>query len=469
MTTFKGGGGACLVTYCIEIVIFTLAMSASAAFAPACAQTVPSASPLPPARLAAASRTIDTARPVSLNEAIDLALKQASAYTTAQLNQQIAAEDVRQARAAFLPKVTAPLSFIYTSPSLAETSPRPPSFIAANAVSEYQALVTAAGEIDTSGRLRAELRRTQALVESARAGGEVARRDLIQSVVEAYYNFALATTKRRGAEANLQSVIGFENKTRLQLEAGEVAPVDLVRARLQTASRRDDLAQADADEQISSVALKALIGVGFTEQIATVDLLTQMPVPDEIQRYTEATISSRPEFAQYEAERRAAEQELNVARAERRPQITYSLSPGFDTDSMRPIRLKDHVGVQASIGVTIPIFDWGTSRSRETQAKLRMQLAENTRQLSQRQFVQAFYTARVQALAAQERIMQLNHTIADAESDLSASVARYRSGEATITEVIDAENLLVTERQALYQALYDYQTAKSRLARAAGQ
>jgi outer membrane protein TolC len=98
-----------------------------------------------------------------------------------------------------------------------------------------------------------------------------------------------------------------------------------------------------------------------------------------------------------------------------------------------------------------------------------MQLAENTRQLSQRQFVQAFYTARVQALAAQERIMQLNHTIADAESDLSASVARYRSGEATITEVIDAENLLVTERQALYQALYDYQTAKSRLARAAGQ
>jgi outer membrane protein TolC len=449
--------------------MLTLVLAGAGASCSTQAQTVPSASPLAsPTPAVSAPSPIDTARPISLNEAIDLAIKQTSTYTTAQINQQIAAEDVRQARAAFLPKVTAPLTYIFTSPSLAETSPRPPSFIAANAVNEYQALVTAAGEIDTSGRLRAELRRTQALVESARAGGEVARRELIQSVVDAYYNFALAITKRRGAEANLRSAIEFEQNTKLQLEAGEVAPVDLVRARLQTAARRDELAQATTDEQVNSIALKALIGAGFTDQIATVDLLTQMPAPDEIQQYTEAMIATRPEFAQYEADRRAAEQEINVARAERRPQITYSLSPGFDTDSMRPMSLKNHAGVQASIGVSVPIFDWGASRSREAQARLRMQLAENTRQLSQRQFVQAFYTARVQALAAQERIVQLNATIADAESDLAASLARYRAGEATIAEVIDAENLLITERQALYQALFDYQTAKSRLARAAG-
>ena len=449
--------------------MLTLVLAGLAASGNIRAQTVPAASPLPaPTPAASAPSSLDSARPISLNEAIDLALRQASAYTTAQINQQIAVEDVRQARSAFLPKVTAPLSYIYTSPSLAGTSPRPPSFIAANAVNEFQALVTAAGEIDTSGRLRAELRRTQALVESARAGGEVARRDLVQSVVDAYYNFAHAITKRRGAEANLRSAIEFEQNTKLQLEAGEVAPVDLVRARLQTASRRDELAQATTDEQVTSVELKSLIGARFTDQIATVDLLTQMPAPDEIRQYTETTIATRPEFAQYEADRRAAELEVDVARAERRPQITYSLSPGFDTDSMRPVTLKDHVGVQASIGVTVPIFDWGTSRSREAQARLRIQLAENTRQLSERKFVQEFYTARAQAVAAQERISQLNTSISDAETDLAASLARYRAGEAPIAEFIDAETLLIAQRQALYQALYDYQTARAKLARAAG-
>ena len=47
---------------------------------------------------------------------------------------------------------------------------------------------------------------------------------------------------------NLQAAQEFENNTKLQLDAGEVAPVDLVRARLQTATRRDELEQAKTEE-----------------------------------------------------------------------------------------------------------------------------------------------------------------------------------------------------------------------------
>jgi multidrug efflux system outer membrane protein len=411
---------------------------------------------------------IDQAKPIPLNEAIDRAAKQASAYTAAGINAQIANEDVRQARAAFLPKITSPLSIIYTTPSLMNTRPREPSFISADAVTVYQALLNAEGEIDTSGKLRATLQRNIALVEAARAGSEVARRDLEQSVVDAYFNLALATAKRRGSERNLQAALEFEENQRLQLQAGEVAPVDLVRARLQTAARRDELLQARTEESIDADALRVLTGTPITELIAAEDLLTQTPVPDEIQRFSEAAISTRPELAQFAAEKRAAEYDIRVARADRRPQLIYSVSSGFITDSLAPGPVKNHSGAQATIGLSIPIFDWGTSRSRETQARLRVRLAENSRLLAERQFAQAFYTARTQALAAQERVSQLRQSIADAENNVAASTARYRSGEATITEVIDAQNQLVTQRQALYQALFDYQTAKSRLARAAG-
>src|SRR6266404_1074079 len=160
----------------------------------------------------------DVVRPLTLTEAVDLALLQASSYKAAQINELIAGEDVKQARAAFLPKVAAPLNFIYTSPSIGPTRPRPPSFLGANAITEYQALLNAAGEIDTSGKLRATLLKNQALVESARAGTEIARRELTQAVAEAYFNLSLATTKRRGAESNLSAALDFENNTRLNLE-----------------------------------------------------------------------------------------------------------------------------------------------------------------------------------------------------------------------------------------------------------
>jgi outer membrane protein TolC len=119
--------------------------------------------------------------------------------------------------------------------------------------------------------------------------------------------------------------------------------------------------------------------------------------------------------------------------------------------------------------MTIPIFDWGAAKSRETQARLKVQQAMNARALAERQFAQAFFAARTQAISARTRVRQIAAAITDAEANLSASIARYRSGEATIIEVTDAQNTLVTQRNELYQAIFDYQTARSRLMRAVGQ
>jgi outer membrane protein TolC len=177
----------------------------------------------------------------------------------------------------------------------------------------------------------------------------------------------------------------------------------------------------------------------------------------------------RPELRLIEAERQAAEADVSIARSERKPQLIYSFGAGFDSDSLFPRPLRDHSGVQVTLGFTIPIFDWGISRSKEKQARLKVQQQDNARALAERQFAQAFFSARTQALFARDRIRRLAASIRDAESNVTTSTARYRSGEAPISEVVDAENQLVTTRQAYYQALFDYQTAKSRLARASGQ
>jgi outer membrane protein TolC len=56
-----------------------------------------------------------------------------------------------------------------------------------------------------------------------------------------------------------------------------------------------------------------------------------------------------------------------------------------------------------------------------------------------------------------------------AQDNLSASIARYRAGEAQIIEVTDAQTTLVAQRSALYQASFDYQVALARLKLATGQ
>jgi outer membrane protein TolC len=280
---------------------------------------------------------------------------------------------------------------------------------------------------------------------------------------------ALAVAKRQSAEQSLTAAQEFEKITALLFSGGEVAQVDLTRAQLQSTQRLDDLEKARADEAVAAASLGVLIGYGFDRPVSVLALPESDPQVAEIASISADTISRRPEFAQFEAERRAAEQEIIIARADRRPSLSYSINGGFDTDSVRSPRLKEHTGVSAGISLNIPIFDFGASKSREQQARLRLQLAESLRVQAQRGLYQEFYAARTAALSAAARVRVARQGVQQAQSNLNASVARYRSGEAQIIEVTDAQTSLANERLAFYQALFDYQTARARLLQASGQ
>jgi len=409
--------------------------------------------------------------PLSLDEALRLANAQASSFQTALLNERIAQEDVRQARAAFLPKVSTPLSYIYTSPEigLPPGEPRAPSFVSADAIGVYDALVNVSGDFDIAGRLRATLAKNRALLAAAHAGAEVARRELIQAVIEAYYGLALANAQFRAAETNLATAEEFERITSLLLSGGEVAPVDLTRAQLQTLTRRDELERARATEAVAAGSLRVFVGYDFSRPIGTTDLALALPVDSEYRQFKAEDVSRRPEFIQFEQQLRAAQQDIRIARADRLPSLGYSINGGFETDSLTQPRLKQHSGASAGISFSLPIFDWGASRSRERQARLRVEVAENERTLALRGFTQQFYAAQAQAANAAARIGLAREGVLKAQDNVAASIARYRAGEAQIVEVTDAQTTLVERRSALYQAIFDYQTALARLRQATGQ
>ena len=247
-----------------------------------------------------------------------------------------------------------------------------------------------------------------------------------------------------------------------------MASVDVTRAHLQTLRRRDELERARANEEVAAGALRVFVGYEFSRPINTTDLALDVPIDSDYQQFKAEEVSRRPEFIQLEQQLRAAQEEIRIAHADRLPSLSYSVNGGFDTDSLKAPRLKEHTGVSAAITFSIPIFDWGTTRSRERQARLRVDLAENERTIALRGFTQQFYAARAQVDSAKTRISVTREGVAKAEDNVTASIARYRAGEAQIVEVTDAQTTLVEQRNALYQAIFDYQTALARLKQATG-
>jgi outer membrane protein TolC len=150
-------------------------------------------------------------RSVSVELAIELALKNASAYTQAQVDERIAREDIRQARSAFLPQFSIPLTYIGTTSSRYRLPEEPLiySFVSASAINQTSAFINASGTLDLAGRLRAALARSRAELAAAKAGTQVARRAVVIATVDAYYGLALARQKRLLADETLALAEAF--------------------------------------------------------------------------------------------------------------------------------------------------------------------------------------------------------------------------------------------------------------------
>ena len=402
--------------------------------------------------------------PMTIESAIQAALQQATAYQQAVIDEQGAALDLMQARAALLPRARSSSTATYNKPLHPGTAD--PSFIAQNSEREYQELLGVEGSLDFG--VRAAIARSRALLSAAHAGTEIAHRALVRGVREAYFGLSLATAKRSAAEETMTAAEEFERVTTLQHGSGELAEVDVIRARLQTAQRRDDVEQARLQEAIALAAMRALVGMRAPQPLSVADL-TQEPAAAGIERFTSEMIALRPELTQVEAQLRAARSDIGVARAGRLPTLTYAVDEGFDSPSLHPSDIRQHRGYLATANVNIPIFDWGIGRAKQRQAELRAQAAESQLAITRREIELEFLAAREGALTAIRRVDNSRAAVADARRNVDISIARYRAGEAPILEVTDALTTLSQQRNNYQQALFDFEIARARLQEAAGE
>jgi len=401
---------------------------------------------------------------MTIENATQAALQQANAYQQAVIEERTAALDLTQARGALLPRLRSSSTATYNKPLHPGTAD--PSFIAQNAAREYQELLGFEGSLDLG--MRAAVARSRALLAAAHAGTEIARRALIRGVREAYFGLGLATAKRTSAEETLAAAEEFERVTTLQHSGGELAEVDVIRARLQTAQRRDDLEQARLQEAQALAVMRVLTGV-HAPQPLTVSELTPQPTTADIERFTAGMAAQRPELTQAEAQLSAAKSDIGVARAGRLPTLTYAIDEGFDSPTLHPADIREHRGYLITGNLNIPIFDWGIGRAKQRQAELKAQAAENQLVITRREVEQELAKAHEEALTAIRRVDNARTAVADARRNVDISIARYRAGEAPILEVTDALTTLAQQRTNYQQALFDFEIARAHLQEAAGE
>jgi outer membrane protein TolC len=407
---------------------------------------------------------------LTFQAALKLARKNAIQFQAAITNFGLVREDKTQARDALLPSVNYNNSAIYTqsNEAIAATVPGAPPvvFIANNAPHEYLSQGNVHEAMDLSAF--AGWRRASAAAAAARAQVEIAARGLVVTVAQNYFKVGAAQhkleTAKRGAEEGDQ----FFKLTQDLERGGEVAHSDVIKAELQMQDRHRQLQEAQLSLLNARLDLAVLIFPNFNENFEIADdLHTPLPLPtvEEIQQ--RGTHDNPDLHAALEAVTQA-HYDVFSARAGYLPALTFDYFYGIDAERFAVNtaignQKFSNLGSSAVVTLNIPIWNWGSTQSKVRQAELRRDQAKRELSLAQRKLAAEIQSLYAEASTAMSELEGLRRSGELAEESLRLTTLRYKNGEATVLEVVDAQTTFATANSAYQDGALRYRVALASL------
>lgn len=404
-------------------------------------------------------------KPITLEEAIHRAEANEPAYAASSAESRAAGLDRSIARAGLLPGVVYHNQAIYTQPngdkSQGTATQTTQKFIANNGVHEYASQAVINETLGLGGL--AGVRRTDAAAARAKAELEIARRGLVAAVTGLFYGSLAADTKLAVAQRANQEAAEFTSLTDKREQAREAAHADVVKAQLAEQQRLRDV----QDARLAAEKAHLELGVLLFADPRTPYTLAPANATDLASRaeIDQAAAKNNPELKSALASLNVSNAEVLAARAAYLPDlglnVTYGIdAPQFAVNGPDGVR---NLGYAASVTVDIPVWDWLSTQHKVRQSAIRRDAAKVALTATQRRLIARLDEAYSEAVAARDQLDSLDASVATAAESLRLTKLRYTEGEATVLEVVDAQNAFVGAENAREDGRVRYQAARADL------
>jgi outer membrane protein len=391
--------------------------------------------------------------PLSLEDAIGRAQANNTALQSARLTEAEAGERVRQARAAYLPRVDGQFAwqrgnqpvFVFGS-LLAQRR-----FTAANFAIDTLNHPDPVNNVRTAAmveQLVFDGGATSSRVAQATLGRHAAGLTRLQAehrlavhVTAAYGAVLAAGAGRRAAESAVEAAEGDLRRTRDRRDAGLVTEADVLSVDVHLARVREQVVRSAADEQIALNQLNELMGV----PLDTPHLLDPSPAPVAAPTdLIDEAVAGRPDVRLADVQGSLADAAYRGARAAFLPQV--SLQGGYELNGHA---LDDGSGSWiVGAQLRLNLFGGFADRARLAESRLARQRGDLERTAARTAALLDIRAARARVEAARARLDIGKSIVAQALESQRIVRDRYEAGMADITALLrGAEAVLAAEAQ----------------------
>jgi outer membrane protein len=305
--------------------------------------------------------------------------------------------------------------------------------------------------------------------DNVRKSGEdlfAARETYLLDVATAYYDVMKATKLLDIANSNVERLTTQRNAARTRLRVGEVTKTTLLRAEGELSGALADQVRAKNLLEFTRANLARTVGIppDFTLRETALTDVEILP----LEKYQEKALKERAELKSLELDRQIAEKQISVARGAFWPSVSLLGSYTGKDESPESASLVSDSYLGAVL-LNFPLFEGGLRVAELNEAKARYRQTGFNYEDNVKSVNIEVQNAYLNLITQRGIYKSLQDQLTFARENNTAVTKQFEFGLASIIDVIDANNLLVTAERQLYDAIYTYQLANLRLKRATGE
>jgi outer membrane protein TolC len=411
-------------------------------------------------------------QPLSLADAVNLALQQNPNILRAQKDLAAAQGVVIQTRAIAIPKLGLAGNYSAAEPSDVDTITAPG--ISFGTDQNWATQVKLVQSLYEGGRILSALRVARLTKQRSLLDYQTAVADTVVQVQVTYYDVLLALQQITVQEASVELLTRELADTKRRYDAGTVPRFNVLRAEVELANARPKLIRARNSYRIAKNNLVNQLGFNVPKE-AREDIpltlsgkLAAEPYKIELPRAIAMALERRTELETLRKTQALRKEDIVNAKAPYKP--SFQAYGGYDVHNSvlsHDLTYEDH-GWIAGVQMTWSLFDGRRTQGKVIEATALYERAGVELDDAGRRIELEVRTAYSNFIEADEVLKSQEKVVEEAEEALRLARARNEAGTGTQLDVLSAQTALTEARTTQIQALHDYSVARARLERAIG-
>jgi multidrug efflux system outer membrane protein len=315
----------------------------------------------------------------------------------------------------------------------------------------YDAQLSASYEIDFWGKNHAALESAKETAQASRYNAETVVLTTVTSVATTYFQILELRDLIAVTQSNIASAEDTLKALQAQQIAGTVTALDVAQQETTVATLQAELPPFQEQLRQFIDALAILVGKPPEAIDITTGALADLSHPTVVPGLPSKLLARRPDVAMAEAQLKAANANITVARAAFFPSVQLTAQGGFESTALSSLFGPAGFLYTLAAGVTQPIFEGGAL---EGQYHLSQATYDELLQDYRKSVIVAFQDVEdalvaTQQTAEQERRQQAAVDTARRADDIAT--AQLRAGTINILTVLNTETALFTAENTLVQ------------------